>query len=117
MRTEESKRDVDEAGFEQIGGVAQWVQIRGADRDNAVLLVLPAHTSSTIVPDQYRAWERDFTVVEWDRRTAGRTLARNGKAGSEAWSLALLAADGLELVDLICRRLACDKIVLFAHSQ
>jgi pimeloyl-ACP methyl ester carboxylesterase len=29
-----------------------------------------------------RPWERDFTLVQWDHRGAGKTLRRNGKAGS-----------------------------------
>ena len=29
-----------------------------------------------------RAWEQEFTVVQWDRRGVGKTLGRNGKAGA-----------------------------------
>ena len=29
-----------------------------------------------------RGWEEFFTVVQWDHRGAGKTLGRNGKAGT-----------------------------------
>jgi pimeloyl-ACP methyl ester carboxylesterase len=71
---------VDEAAFAPIGGQAQWVTIRGWDRNNPVLLVVPdaPGQSTTAFVNRYQALESQFTVVQWDPQGAGRTLARNG---------------------------------------
>jgi pimeloyl-ACP methyl ester carboxylesterase len=64
-----------------------------------------------------RTWERHFTVVQWDRRGAGRTLARNGKADSGRLTFDLMAADGIEVAEHLRRRLGAEKVILFGHSQ
>src|SRR4051794_7467911 len=69
-----------ESRFVTVGGVEQWLQIRGEDRANPVLLVLHGGPGSpySIFTPLLRSWERHFTVVHWDRRGAGRTLGRGG---------------------------------------
>ena len=73
-----------EQRFVPIGGIDQWIQIRGEDRDNPVLLVLHGGPGwpNAVFTLPLRPWERHFTVVQWDHRGAGKTLGRNGKAGS-----------------------------------
>ena len=61
---------VEEARFVTVGGIEQWVTIRGADRTNPILLVLhggPAEVQSPLAPE-YAPFERDFVVVQWDQR-------------------------------------------------
>jgi pimeloyl-ACP methyl ester carboxylesterase len=64
-----------------------------------------------------RTWERHFTVVQWDRRGAGRTLAKNGRADSDRLTFAQMAADGIEVAEHLRRRLNVEKLVLVGHSQ
>jgi pimeloyl-ACP methyl ester carboxylesterase len=109
---------IDEHGYVRIGGVDQWVQIRGAARNNPVLLMLHAHGASTIpLTPLYSLWEKHFTVVQWDRRTVGRTRRAAGKAGDADWTFDRFIADGIELVEHLRRRLGQDRVVLVAHSQ
>ncbi len=63
--------------FARIGGIDQWIGIRGEDRDNPVLLVIHGGPGSSygIFTPVIRSWEKHFTVVQWDQRGAGRTLA------------------------------------------
>src|SRR5689334_16430044 len=78
---------IDEHGFVRIGGIDQWVQIRGADRANPILLMLHPHGASTIpLTPLYTRWEKHFTVVQWDRRTVGRTRRANRRAGDADWT-------------------------------
>lgn len=74
---------IDEGRFVRLGGVEQWIQIRGEDRTNPVVLVLhggPATSYMGLIP-LFRPWERSFTVVQWDRRGVGRTFGHNGGRG------------------------------------
>lgn len=109
---------IDEHGYVRIGGVDQWVQIRGTDRSNPVLLMLHPHGVSTIpLTPLYSSWEKHFTVVQWDRRTVGRTRRAARAAGDADWTFDRFIADGIELVEHLCRRLRQDRVVLTAHSQ
>src|SRR3954466_6459338 len=108
---------IDERGYVRLGGVRQWVQIRGADRTNPVLLMLHGHGISMVpFTPLLTAWERRFTVVQWDRRPVGRTRMA-AKADHADLTFDRLAADGIELVKHLSGRLGVDKVVLLAHSQ
>jgi len=41
---------IEEAGFVRIGGIDQWVQIRGDDRANPVLLFLHGGPGNSLTP-------------------------------------------------------------------
>jgi pimeloyl-ACP methyl ester carboxylesterase len=109
---------ISEHGYVRIGGVDQWVQIRGADRRNPVLVMLHPHGASMVpFTPLYSAWEKHFTVVQWDRRTVGRTRRAAYRAGDTDWTFDRFIADGIELVDHLRQRLGQDRVVLAAHSQ
>jgi pimeloyl-ACP methyl ester carboxylesterase len=109
---------IGEHGYVRIGGVDQWVQIRGADRANPVLLMLHPHGASLIpLTPLYTSWERHFTVVQWDRRTVGRTRRAARRSGDADWTFDRFIADGVELVEHLRQRLGQDRVVLAAHSQ
>jgi pimeloyl-ACP methyl ester carboxylesterase len=102
----------------RIGGVDQWVQIRGADRSNPVLLWLHPHGASMIpLTPMYTSLERHFTVVQWDRRTVGRTRRAARRRGDADWTFDRFIADGIELVEHLRKRLGHDRVILAAHSQ
>src|SRR5579871_6329745 len=57
---------IDEAGFVRIGGIEQWVSIRGEDLANPVIVMAhggPGSSLTPFIPIISRAWERHFTVV------------------------------------------------------
>jgi pimeloyl-ACP methyl ester carboxylesterase len=110
------KTGVEETMFVSLGGVDQWIQIRGDDRRNPVLLFVHGGPGSTVSPvsSLLRPWEKYFTVVMWDQRDAGKTFARNG-AVSEM-SLPRVAQDGIELAQFLCRHLVKRKIIVLGHS-
>src|SRR5690606_36628924 len=67
----------------RIGGIEQWVSIRGNDRRNPVLLMLHGGPGWVAMPSSWyfqRGWEEYFTVVQWDQRGAGKTYVENGPA-------------------------------------
>jgi pimeloyl-ACP methyl ester carboxylesterase len=110
-------RGIAESGYVRIGGIDQWIQIRGEDRANPVLLFLHG-SGMTMTPFTalYRDWEKHYTVVQWDRRGTGKTLRAN-PGGSDQLTHDLMAADGIEVAEYLCEHLGASKIVLLGHSQ
>src|SRR5262249_33295190 len=106
---------IEEAAFIKIGGIEQWVTIRGDDRRNPVLLLLhggPGDVQSPFVPT-YAPYEKDFLLVQWDQRGSGRTFAKNGAAGV---SLERLIADGIDLAEQLHARYPASPLILCGHS-
>jgi pimeloyl-ACP methyl ester carboxylesterase len=64
-----------------------------------------------------RSWERYFTVVQWDHRGAGKTLGRNGKAGSGEMTFERRVADAIEVIKFLRQHLGVDKVILLAESM
>jgi pimeloyl-ACP methyl ester carboxylesterase len=110
---------IDEATYVQIGGIEQWITIRGEDRKNPVLLLLHGGPGDATNPWGYagfRNWLKHFTVVQWDQRGAGRTFGRNGAATASTITVERMVQDGIELAELLSKRLHKEKIVLVGHS-
>jgi pimeloyl-ACP methyl ester carboxylesterase len=110
---------IDEASYVRIGGLEQWITIRGENRNNPVLLLLHGGPGDATNPWGYagfRNWMKYFTVVQWDQRGAGRTFGRNGAAAASTITIERMVQDGVELAELLSKRLHKDKIVLVGHS-
>ncbi|GAA2582724.1 alpha/beta hydrolase [Dactylosporangium fulvum] len=108
-----------EGRYVTIGGTQQWLQIRGEDRANPVLLVVhggPGSPYSVFTP-VLREWEKHFTVVHWDRRGAGRTLRHNGWPPAEELTFERMVDDGIEVAEYLRRHLRKDKLILMAGSM
>ena len=118
LKIETEKRIVEE-GFVPIGGIEQWISIRGEDRSNPVLLMIHGGPGScySIFTPHLRAWEKHFTVVQWDQRGSGKTFARTGRRGSGAISLKQLTSDGIEVAEYLRTHLDKDQIFLLASSM
>ena len=101
-----------------LGGVEQWIQIRGTDVTNPVLLVLHGGPgfAMTAWTDLYQRpeLERTFTVVNWDQRGAGKSYSPDLTASD--MTVAKLVADTLQLTELLRHRFGQDKIFLTGHS-
>ncbi|HEY1389921.1 MAG TPA: alpha/beta hydrolase [Ktedonobacterales bacterium] len=114
----ETSNKIEDGSYVQIGTLTQWVQIRGENRDNPVLLVVhggPGIAFSAFTP-RFQSWERDFTVVQWDQPGAGKTLSRNRQTGNNVLTIEGMAQDGIEVVEWVLRHLNQCKLILFATS-
>jgi pimeloyl-ACP methyl ester carboxylesterase len=107
-----------EERFVRIGGIDQWIGIRGEHRDNPVLLVVHGGPGYPYSPcaSVLRRWEQYFTIVQWDQRGAGKTFGRNGKSGTGELTFDRLSADGIELAEFLCKHLHKRQITLFTSS-
>ncbi len=106
-----------DATYLTLGGVRQWVLIRGEDVTNPILVILhggPGFSDTTFMRRFNAALEKDFTVVYWDQRGTGRSFSR--KIPKSSMTVERFIADLDELIDAVRARVGQRKIVLFGHS-
>jgi len=115
--TEAATTGIDKSLFVPIGGIDQWIWIKGEDVRNPVLLVVHGGPGEAQWPvaAHYEPWEKAFTVVLWDQRGAGHTFGRYGKQTPEM-TLDRFANDGNEVADYLCRTLGKRRIIVLGHS-
>jgi len=110
---------IDEATYVRVGGIDQWLTIRGQDRNNPVLLILhggPGDVTSPWGYAYFHDWEKYFTVVQWDQRGAGRTLEKAGESIESTMTIDRMIQDGIEISEYLRRHLNKERIVLVGHS-
>jgi len=101
----------------ELGGMEQWISIRGHDRDNPVLIWLHGGPGSTQMPLAHhldRELEKEFVVVHWDQRGAGKSNPRG--FDQDTMSVEQFKSDGLELIEYMLERLDKEKVYLLGHS-
>lgn len=99
-----------------LGGVPQWIQIRGWDRRKPLLLFLHGGPGFPQMPfaHQNAALEKNFVVVQWDQRGAGKSFSRSLEG--DALKIEQFVSDTHELVELLLKRFGTPKCFLVAHS-
>lgn len=96
-----------------LGGVAQWLSLRG-DVRNPLLLWLhggPGTADIATVGSCSRALTKHFLVVHWDQRGAGKSRLSKASLTAE-----LLIADAQELIAWLLNRFGHSKLYLVGHS-
>ena len=110
---------LNEEGYVRIGGIEQWVTVKGRSCANPVVLVVhggPGNPMSPYAARLYGPWEQHYTLVQWDQRGAGRTYAKSPPAEGETLSVERLAADGNEVAAYVAGRLGKRKLILMGGS-
>lgn len=118
-RTERAPVGIAEEAYVSIGGIEHWITIHGDDRANPIVLVVhggPGNPMSPIAASLFAGWERDFTVVQWDQRGAGRTYSRNGPSVASTMNIERMAQDGIEVAEYLTEHLGQQKVTIFATS-
>jgi proline iminopeptidase len=104
----------------ELGGVSQWISIRGRNRDNPVLLFIHGGPGDPMIGLSWafqNPWEDYFTVVQWDQRGSGKNAAtadRDALRGT--LTLDRLVSDAEELIAHLRERLGKDKVVVMSYS-
>ena len=123
----ESFRGISEKGYVMIGGIQQWVTIKGANRSNPLVLFVhggPGNPMSQFSDGLYSDWENDFTIVQWDQRGSGKTFEANQPSGeltaeslnATELSLELIVRDGLAVAEYVGKRLGRNRVILTGTS-
>jgi len=104
----------------RIGGIEQWVSVRGVDRRNPVLLYIhggPGYVSLPMSWWSTRGWEEYFTVVQWDQRAAGKThLLTNPDIVAPTLTNERMVADAEEMALWARKAFGKRKIFVLGHS-
>lgn len=115
-----STNGIVEAKAVEIGGIRQWITIRGRDRRNPILLVIHGGPAAPDLPDSYlyeRGWEDYFTVVQWDQRGAGKTYELNDpKLVEPTLSADRMVRDAEDLTNYLRKTYGREKIFVLGHS-
>src|SRR5580658_5651757 len=110
---------IDELKAVDIGGIKQWISVRGNNPANPILLFIHGGPGSPMMPESWifqRPWEDFFTVVQWDQRGSGKTFSASGRQPDTSMTLEQMQADTEQLIDLLRQTYGKKKIFLMAHS-
>lgn len=103
-----------------LNGREQWINIRGKDKSNPVLLVLHGGPASPLMPTSWAyqtPWEDFFTVVHWDQRGAGKNWTESDTVLlAEELSFRQVIQDAYVLVDTLRDRFHQEKVFLMGYS-
>ncbi len=101
----------------RIGGVDQWLIIRGQDINKPVLLFLsggPGASEAARVLRFNQELEKHFVVVIWEQRGCGKSYP--SRHPTSDLTVEQYAADIIELSDILRARFDEQKIYLVGHS-
>jgi len=108
---------VAEVKYVRLGGIDQWVMIRGENVAHPPLIVLhggPGMSEMGFFRHFNAPLERHFIVVHWDQRGTGKSFDRHIPKSS--MTLEQFLADLNELVEIVRRRFGKEKVVILGHS-
>ena len=117
LRSEVIPGSIAEVNYLRLGGVEQWVMMRGESLTNPPLILLhggPGMSEMRFFRQFNAPLEKSFTVVNWDQRGAGKSFDREIPRSS--MTVEQFIADLDELVDAVCKRVGQGKVAIFGHS-
>src|SRR6267154_827683 len=94
----------------RLGGIDQWIQIRGEDRAKPLLLFLHSGPGFPEMPFSHvnAALERNFVIVQWDQRGAGKSYSLSVPENS--MTIEQFISDTHQLVELLLARFGRTKL-------
>jgi pimeloyl-ACP methyl ester carboxylesterase len=104
----------------RVGGIDQWIYVRGQDATNPIILFIHGGPASPLSPTSWefqRPMEEYFTVVNWDQRGAGKTfLAATPESISNTLHISQYVDDAIEVATAIRQKYHARKLILMGHS-
>jgi pimeloyl-ACP methyl ester carboxylesterase len=104
----------------RIGGIQQWINVRGQDKSNPMILFVHGGPASPTMPTTWQ-WQRPieeyFTVVHYDQRGVGKTLRANDQdALAGTLRIDRFVDDAIEVAEHLRGKYKQDKLVIVGHS-
>lgn len=119
-RAIQTPRGIDELSEIDIGGIKQWISVRGRDRRNPILLFIHGGPGTTEMPVSWfyqTPLEDYFTVVQWDQRGSGKTASSNEQADVlPTITVERMVNDTEEMVSYLCQQFGKNKLFVLGHS-
>ncbi|AEI39876.1 alpha/beta fold hydrolase [Paenibacillus mucilaginosus] len=116
MKKRIGKRPICLEEYVPINGISQFLYHLGTRRDNPVMLFLhggPGSVESLFTRTFQDKWEEIYTVVHWDQRGAGKTLARHP---DQFPTMDVLLQDLYEVVQYLKAKYSKRQLVILGHS-
>ena len=110
---------INEEMFVKIGGIKQWITIKGEDRNNPIVLFLHGGPGDALSPSadaMFSGWDKHFTLVQWDQRGAGRTYGKTGPSIASTLTIDRMVRDGVEVSEFLTHELHKKKIIIVGGS-
>jgi len=101
----------------EIGGIKQAIEIKTDDSTKPILLFLSGGPGSSMMKnaDSFtHILKNKFTIVQWDQRDAGKTLALNPSPVQP--SVELMGKDTYEVINFLRKQLKQEKVYLLGSS-
>ena len=101
----------------KLGGVNQWILIRGYDKTSPVLLYVHGGPGDPEMPGAHifgNELEKHYVVVHWDQRGAGKSYHSNIPKSS--MNVSQFVSDAHQLVLYLQKRFGVKKVYLIGHS-
>ena len=108
---------INQSEIVNIGGVEQYLLIRGNNRNNPIVLFLhggpgtPLSPIKTVFPKEL---EENFVVVHWDQRGAGNSFSES--ISPESMNLEQFISDSIEITNYILKEYDREKIYILGLS-
>jgi pimeloyl-ACP methyl ester carboxylesterase len=106
-----------EITYRWLGGLEQWVMIRGENVANPPLILLhggPGFSETGFFRHFNASLEKSFTAIYWDQRGAGKSF--DPTIPRSSMTVEQFISDLDDLVGVVCERLAVDRVAIFGHS-
>jgi pimeloyl-ACP methyl ester carboxylesterase len=103
--------------FLRLGGLDQWVMIRGENVANPLLIMLhggPGFPEMRLLRFFNAPLEKDFTVIYWEQRGTGKSFDR--KIPAPSMTVEQFICDLDELVEAMRERFGKEKVAIYGHS-
>ncbi|RIX53968.1 alpha/beta hydrolase [Paenibacillus nanensis] len=113
----QGERAISTLGQVDINGAGHEVMIRGADRNNPILIFVHGGPGCSEIPyvRKYQdSLEQDFTIVHYDQRGSGKSY--HFFEDYSTITSDLLVKDLLALTDYVTELLEQDQVILAGHS-
>ena len=101
----------------EIGGIKQWVSMKGINDHDPILLFLhggPGNSAMSFGDRFTSLLQKHFVVVQWDQRESGNTAKLD--TSLKALTVELMLSDAIEVINYLRKRFSCEKIYLMGHS-
>lgn len=116
-RGEPMPGSIAEISYLRLGGIEQWVMIRGERLTNPPLVILhggPGFSDTPFFRRFNAPLETGFTVVYWDQRGTGKSFSR--RIPRTSMTVDQFIADLDELIETVRQRVGQDKVAILGHS-